>query len=253
MTDINNGLLTKIWGPPLWETFHAVTFGYPVNPDNDKKDQYRTWLIGLGNVLPCVYCRKSYCEFITDGDTALTDNDLISRENLCKWGYRMHNKVNEKLEIDYGTTYSDLENKYESYRAKCVHKDKGCTMPIDLKAESYKKADIIQAPIVPYDFCKKLTGYAKFRGLVRYKKNLNHYNKKLIVGDRTDRDKECIKLIKYMRNKSIDCTEDSGEFAGLPTLHELALLSKRSGNVNTTKQSEIIAVLKKWTDLHNIK
>ena len=244
MTDINNGLLTKIWGPPLWESFHAITFGYPINPDDDKKKQYREWLIGLGNVLPCVYCRQSYTEFITEGDVALTDHDLLCRENLCKWGHRMHDRVNKKLEIDYGTSYADLENKYESYRAKCVHKDKGCTMPIDFKAESYKKADIKHAPVVPYDFCKQLTHYAERRGFKKYSKYLNKYNKKLIFGNRQRRDMECTELIRHMRHKSIDCTENSGKYAGLPTMAELVLLSMRSGNVNSTKQKEILVRLK---------
>ena len=246
MSDINNGLLTKIWGPPLWEAFHAITFGYPVNPDNEKKKQYREWLIGLGNVLPCVYCRNSYSDFITNGDVALTDNDLECRENLCKWGYRMHNRVNEKLEVDYDISYHDLKHKYESYRAKCVTKDNGCTMPLDLKAESYKKASVKHAPVIPYDFCAQLEAYAEHRGLKSYKDTLDNYNDKLENGDRASRDIECVQIIQYMRKKSIDCTEDNGEFKGLPTIHELALLSRRSGNVNSSKQIDILKRLNEW-------
>jgi hypothetical protein len=119
-------------------------------------------------------------------------------------------------------------------------------MPIDFKAESYKKASIKHAPVISYDFCKQLTDYAKYRGFIKYDEILNEYNKQLIFGNRHDRDIECITIIQKMRYKSIDCTEDSGEFKGLPTLYELALLSRRSGNVNTTKQQEIIARLKEW-------
>ena len=60
MSNANNGLLTKIWGPPLWESFHAITFGYPMEPDEEIKNNYKQWLISLGDVLPCSYCRNSY-------------------------------------------------------------------------------------------------------------------------------------------------------------------------------------------------
>ena len=238
--NINNGLLTKIWGPPLWESFHSITFGYPIEPDNETKERYRNWLTGLGDVLPCSYCRNSYKCFIQDGDSSLTDNDLLNRDNLCRWGYHMHNRVNNKLGVEYNVTYEELVDKYESYRAKCVSKDNGCTMPINLKSESYKKAEIKHAPVVPYEFCKKFAHYATIRGFVNYVQELDKHNNDLINNNRSVRDKECVKIINYMRKKSIDCTEQDGIYEGLPTLHELALLSKRCSNINTYIKDTII-------------
>ena len=240
MSNANNGLLTKIWGPPLWESFHAITFGYPMEPDEEIKNNYKQWLISLGDVLPCSYCRNSYKQFIVDGDSALTDNDLMSRDSLCKWGYRMHNRVNNKLGVEYGTKYEDLVHKYESYRAKCVHKDNGCTMPIDLKADSYKKAEIKFAPIVSYSFANKFTKYAELRGLINFQESLEQADVDLLNNSRLQRDNNCVKIINYMRKNSVDCTEISGEYEGLPTLHELALLSMRCSNINTFTH-EIVA------------
>ena len=28
----SNGMLTTIWGPPLWHTLHTISFNYPVKP-----------------------------------------------------------------------------------------------------------------------------------------------------------------------------------------------------------------------------
>ena len=28
--NINNGLITKIWGPVVWESLHCIAFGYPI-------------------------------------------------------------------------------------------------------------------------------------------------------------------------------------------------------------------------------
>lgn len=246
MSNANNGLLTKIWGPPLWESLHAVTFGYPMEPTDETKEKYKAWLISLGDVLPCSYCRNSYKQFIKDGDSALTDNDLLNRENLCKWGYRMHNRVNNKLGVDYGVKYEEIVYKYESYRAKCVHKDSGCTMPIDLKADSYKKSEIKHAPIVPYSFANKFTEYAEHRGLVNFRDTLEQADMNLLNDDRRQRDNDCTKLIYYMRKNSIDCTEVKGEYEGLPTLHELALLSMRCSNISEYVFDVIEKRLEEW-------
>lgn len=246
MSNQNNGLLTKVWGPPLWEAFHSITFGYPVEPDDNKKIEYRKMIESLADVLPCVYCRKSYKEFISEGKNRLTDADLVSRDAFCRWGYRLHNRVNEKLGVDYGVTYEEVVEKYESYRAKCVSKDRGCTMPISLKAQSYVKAKIRHAPVAKLDFCKKFTKYAIGRGFKGYARELDEYDRVMNSGDRGDRDVACRRIIDYMRLNSIDCTENDGEFKGLPTRHELALMSMRSGNISTHHHKEIIQKLNEW-------
>ena len=38
--DSGDGMLTLIWGPPLWHTLHTISFNYPVKPNKDDKDNY---------------------------------------------------------------------------------------------------------------------------------------------------------------------------------------------------------------------
>ena len=71
------------------------------------------------------------------------DNVLSSRINLAKWFYDIHNKVNEKLDVDHDTTpsFETFYNRYEMYRAECgKQKQLGCTKSDD----SIKKQSIIQ-------------------------------------------------------------------------------------------------------------
>ena len=233
---INNGMMTKIWGQPGWIFNHTVTFGYPIEPDEEKREQYRRYFLSLGDVLPCRYCRESYQQFVTTGDTALTDEALTNRETLTHWFFRIHEAVNKKLGIDYGITYEDLVDKYESFRAMCGKSDtKGCTVPLDYKAFSFKKLYDTDAPIIPLDIARQFIPLAKSYGL---DKHLSFLDLASILNDDyrllkqqpcwKDRNKYCSILIKNMRINSILSTDVDG----VPTCEETALIMYSSSNLN---------------------
>jgi len=136
----SNGLMTKVWGPPGWLFLHCVSFGYPTDPINfdiEKKQvigttvqMYRSFFENLGWVFPCVYCRDSYKQFIKD--LPLTDQVLSSRDNLVEWFWKIHSKVNNKLQVKYKNINLDnVKCKYERFRANCTPgKQTGCTIPL---------------------------------------------------------------------------------------------------------------------------
>lgn len=142
--NVDNGMMTKIWGPAGWMFLHCITFGYPyaINPNNPthkyKKQHYKIFFESLGNVFPCKYCRESYLIFIKE---LPIDNYLDSRKNLCKWLYKIHNKVNEKLDVpkEKIPSFKEVQILYEQFRAKCKKskkkiskkKEKGCVNPAD--------------------------------------------------------------------------------------------------------------------------
>tara|TARA_Y100000590_G_scaffold382158_1_gene451898 strand:+ start:178 stop:837 length:660 start_codon:yes stop_codon:yes gene_type:complete len=146
--NLKNGLMTKVWGPSGWLFLHCVTFGYPLNPEQFDKDNkqkrgttrrhYKNFLMELGWVFPCKYCRISYRKFIKyipigSVERALKNlslqaiknknfgtyrrellefctkcfrgggrshpSFLDSRELLCYWLYLIHNLVNDKLGV----------------------------------------------------------------------------------------------------------------------------------------------------------
>ena len=55
----NDGMLTQIWGPPLWHFLHTMSFNYPVNPTQNDKNNYRNFVLNLKHILPCGKCRKN--------------------------------------------------------------------------------------------------------------------------------------------------------------------------------------------------
>ena len=55
----SNGMLTSVWGPPLWHFLHAMSFNYPVHPTCEQKTQYKNFVYNLANVMPCKACRDN--------------------------------------------------------------------------------------------------------------------------------------------------------------------------------------------------
>lgn len=161
--NVDNGMMTKVWGPAGWLFLHSVTFGYPYainnnNPDHlSKPEDYYKFFYYLGKVLPCKYCRDSYMEYFS---TLNLQGNLDTRENLCRWLYDMHNKINNKLGVPECNipTFDSVKTKYERYRAKCkktneeereANKAKGCIAPADgtakrcvVKVINFNKGDI---------------------------------------------------------------------------------------------------------------
>ena len=41
------GFLTSVWGPLIWQFLHIISFNYKVNPSEEDKDNYRTFVESL--------------------------------------------------------------------------------------------------------------------------------------------------------------------------------------------------------------
>lgn len=171
--NVDNGMMTKVWGPAGWLFLHCVSFGYPYsineqNPEhNTKKEDYLNFFYYLGKVLPCKYCRDSYMEFYNELNL---ENNLNTREQLTRWLYDMHNRVNHKLGVPECQipTFEEIQEKYEKFRAKCkktteeereLNKSKGCIAPADgtakrsiVKIVNFDKGDITRRDNKDRDF-----------------------------------------------------------------------------------------------------
>lgn len=119
-SDLGDGLLPHMWGPPTWNSLHAITFGYPDNPSKEDMINYRTYFTMVAYVLPCKSCRESYADFIRNGDTQINDDIFKNRKSLTLWLYKLHNAVNKKLNVSYNLTYEKFVDTYELYRTKCT-------------------------------------------------------------------------------------------------------------------------------------
>ena len=101
------------WGPHGWKFIHYVTLGYPENPTQEQKENYKYFLSNFGKVLPCHICSTHFSENLEK--MPLDDNALASRTNLVKWGINIHNVVNKmksKPEMSYEIALSKISDDY---------------------------------------------------------------------------------------------------------------------------------------------
>jgi hypothetical protein len=114
----NDGMITYVWGPPLWHTLHTISFNYPVNPTQDEIEHYYNFYANLENILPCGICRKNIKKNLKK--VPLTKDTLKNRYTLSKWVYDFHEVVNEMLGKKSKLSYEDVRDRYESFRARCL-------------------------------------------------------------------------------------------------------------------------------------
>ena len=79
---------TQHWGPSGWKLLHTLAYAY----EKKYEREYRRLFTSLQYILPCIYCRRSYAEFIS-----IHPIRLESRKSLTMWIYTIHNCVNDKL------------------------------------------------------------------------------------------------------------------------------------------------------------
>ena len=118
--NINNssmGMLSSIWGPPLWHYLHTISFNYPLEPTSIQRKQYKKLMINLGDTLPCKYCRINYEKNLKA--VPLNAYALKNRNTFSRWMYRLHCHVNDILRKKTNITYEEVRNKYNAFRAKC--------------------------------------------------------------------------------------------------------------------------------------
>jgi hypothetical protein len=229
--DLDNGLLPQVWGPPTWKSLHYISFGYPLNPAEEDMIHYKMFFKMIGYVLPCKSCRDSYRDFIETGSTKMTDDVFRDRRSLTYWLYSIHEAVNKKIGVSYGTTYEDLVEICESFRAKCSKMDSKCTASLPpTRRDEVNYEYTGDCDIIPYGIAKYFREYGRKRGVIEFDslEQLRDIQGTTKADIWNRRNSECYAIIKHMREGRIPSIEQEGEFRGLPTYDELRLIARMS-------------------------
>jgi hypothetical protein len=141
----NDGMLTTVWGPPMWHYLHTMSFNYPVKPTAEDKKHYRQFIDTLQYVLPCGKCRENLKKNFKK--LPLTTEVMASRHTFSRYIYDLHELINTMLKKKSNLTYDQVRERYEHFRSRCgkspslqktrrksksktPKKEKGCTDPL---------------------------------------------------------------------------------------------------------------------------
>jgi len=113
-----DGMLTTVWGPPMWHYLHTMSFNYPVNPTTEDKKHYRDFILNLQYVLPCKYCRMNLKTNLKT--LPLNMSDMENRDTFSRYIYDLHELVNKLLKKTSNLSYCDVRERYEHFRARCT-------------------------------------------------------------------------------------------------------------------------------------
>ena len=113
----------SIWGPHGWKFLHYVSLGYPSNPTEEDKKNYKNFYNSLQHILPCAKCDHNYSHNLIKYPI---DNHLSSRDSLVRWVIDIHNQVNNetgKREYTYEealSLYTEESPKFGDYLFKLI-------------------------------------------------------------------------------------------------------------------------------------
>jgi len=127
-----DGMMTSIWGPPMWHILHTISFNYPINPTEEQKKYYYNFYSNIKNILPCKYCRDNLSKI------PFTMNIFKNRDVLSRYIYNLHETINKMLDKVSGLCYEDVRDRFEHFRSRCLenpkklkeYNHKGCTEPL---------------------------------------------------------------------------------------------------------------------------
>ena len=88
---------TTRWGPDGWRLLHSIAYCASFPDPNESTHSisprfYKRFFRSIQHILPCVYCRRSYAEYMKE----LPIDDYLTHD-LFRHTYMIHNKVNAKL------------------------------------------------------------------------------------------------------------------------------------------------------------
>ena len=113
------GMMTAVWGPPMWHILHTISFNYPTKPTEEQKKNYYNYYKNLKNILPCKFCRDNLTNNLKNHK--LTKAVMKNRDTLSRWVYQLHEIVNIMLGKKSGLSYEKVRDRYEKFRSRCLN------------------------------------------------------------------------------------------------------------------------------------
>jgi hypothetical protein len=115
-------LKPSVWGPHYWFFLHTIAISYPNKPNAITKKKHYELIENMPLFIPVAEISKHFETLIT---LYPVKPYLDSKDTFIKWMHFIHNKINEKIEVDtisldefytsYFNSYKSEDEKFEQY------------------------------------------------------------------------------------------------------------------------------------------
>jgi len=242
-----NNMNSDKWGSYGWKFLHTVSFGYPDNPTDEDKKNYKSFFEILRYTLPCTGCRESYAKHITI--LPLTDQVMANSHNLSLWLYNIHNLVNKSKEVSFNLSYEEVKEYYNSMKIKCNEpaipsaKSVVCKKSQSLQLSQNNPININEYHIIPYDIAIKFSRYAIIRGYKDFNNIIEKYKNYSELKNTILWKKRNAYIKDILSSNNFPLLETEEPYTNLPTQSELLLISLLHSRICVSKLKEILELL----------
>ena len=123
---MHNNIKPCWWGSNLWQTIYTMVAVYPENPNHKEIEAIKMFFTSLQHLIPCENCRLSYCGYTQESNTDINKiSNFNSRNNLINFVYILREKVNNKLNNEYGISLIYFKKKLDKMICTDDNRDDG--------------------------------------------------------------------------------------------------------------------------------
>ena len=113
------------WGPKLWNVIFDICWSLDnVQLNKDQKFAVKAFFSSLQYLLPCRYCRESYCTYLKEMVGApvelgsrRTPVEVNNDKSALRWAFDLKNKVNDKLKKRDRIKYEKVVQRMKTYQS----------------------------------------------------------------------------------------------------------------------------------------
>jgi hypothetical protein len=101
----NRNILPAIWGHNVWSSINNYIAILPDELSKKQTEDIMCFFNSLTSLLPCSTCKLSYILFSKETDTNIYNiNNFKTRNSIIFLVWKLREKVNKKLDVEYGVT-----------------------------------------------------------------------------------------------------------------------------------------------------
>ena len=144
----------ETWGPRIWDACYLICMGFPEKSTASERLGFALFFDSLRICLPCPTCRAEFSEYLKKNP--ITPNDLLSRNSIFKWVYKVHCSVSNRTGKKNLPPLETIMRNYCGVDSKFISNGGNSTPFLQYTSNAFSNKEAIDLKMQPYaSFTKK--------------------------------------------------------------------------------------------------